>query len=221
MMTQHEQKATTPYIVIEATVGAGKTTLMDLVSERFGLTAYPEPVTNNPFLKDYYYNKALNALRLQFYFAKERVSHTKSVISSGNPGILDRSLFGDGVFAKMLYKMGELSYHEYEVYKDLMGHILETVSPPALMIRLDISVDEAIRRINNRGRSFEVVEKRGYWEELIENYDEFFAAYNHSPVLAIDVNDLDYANNPVHQEIILKMIEDKLVEIGFPIPAIQ
>lgn len=219
MMTQLERKNPTPYIVIEATVGAGKSTLMELVSKEFGLVAYPEPVTNNPYLDKYYHDKERYAFHLQFYFAKERIHHTKSVIASGVPGILDRSVYGDYVFAKMLFDKGILSKHEFEIYTELMHEVLQAIAPPVLMIRLDLSVDEAIRRINKRGRSYEVIEKRSYWEDLRNNYEDFFSNYNHSPVLTIDVNNLDFESNPKDKAYVLDLIRGNLEQLSFPLPA--
>jgi deoxyadenosine/deoxycytidine kinase len=92
--------------------------------------------------------------------------------------------------------------------------MLEHVTPPTLMIYLEISVDGAMRRITKRGRDYEQIVERAYWEKLNSEYSNYFKQYNISPILKINVDNLDFENNAEHREYILSLIKDKIKEIG-------
>ncbi|MGL5822086.1 MAG: deoxynucleoside kinase [Sarcina sp.] len=198
-------------IVIDGVVGVGKSTLMDILAER-GLTAFAEPVVDNPILEKFYYDRARYAFPLQVFFLNKRFKHIKEAAANGNC-VLDRSIYGDVIFAKMLCDKGEMNVEEYDLYKELLENMLEHVKAPKLMIYLEVSVDEAMRRIQKRGRDYEQVVERAYWEELNHEYTTYFSAYDISPILRINVDNLDFENNQQDREMILKLIDDKLAEI--------
>ena len=78
---------------------------------------------------------------------------------------------------------------------------------------LEISVDEAMKRIQKRGRDYEQVVEREYWEKLNNEYREYFENYNVSPILRINVDELDFENIPEDREYVLNLIDEKLSEL--------
>ena len=199
-------------IVIDGNVGVGKSTIMELL-EKEGYTAFPEPVVNNPILDKFYYNRTRWSFPLQIFFLNERFKHIKNCMKLGEHTVQDRSIYGDVIFAKMLCDSGEMTEEEFELYKDLLENMLHHITPPKLMVYLEVSTDEAMKRIKRRGRDYEQIVEREYWDKLNEEYRAYFEGYNISPILKINVDNLNYADNEEDKQYILKLIADKLAEI--------
>lgn len=92
--------------------------------------------------------------------------------------------------------------------------MLDNFSHPTLMISLQIGVDEAISRIKCRGRDYEQIVERSYWEDLNDRYRSFFMNYKDSPLSVIDVTDMDFEHNSKDKEYVMDLINQKLIELG-------
>lgn len=195
-------------IVIDGVVGVGKSTLMEIL-EKNGYIAFKEPVTNNPILDKFYYDRERYSFPLQIYFLNERFKQIKKASQYPN-SVLDRSIYGDVIFAKMLRDNGEMSEVEFQIYLDLFGNMMEHLKAPKLLVYLEISTDEAIKRIKKRGREYEQIVEREYWERLNQNYRDYFEQYSFSPVLKINVDQIDFENNLEDREYVLNLIEKSL-----------
>lgn len=195
-------------IVIDGVVGVGKSTLMEIL-EKNGYIAFKEPVTKNPILDKFYYDRERYSFPLQIYFLNERFKQIKKASQYPN-SVLDRSIYGDVIFAKMLRDNGEMSEVEFQIYLDLFGNMMEHLKAPKLLVYLEISTDEAIKRIKKRGREYEQVVEREYWERLNQNYRDYFEQYSFSPVLKINVDQIDFENNLEDREYVLNLIEKSL-----------
>ena len=198
-------------LVIDGVVGVGKTTLMKIMEER-GYIPFEEPVYNNPILEKFYYDRVRYSFPLQIFFLNKRFKHIKEASLVHN-AVMDRSIYGDVIFAKMLQQSGEMSREEFDLYLELFENMIEHCMPPKLMVYLEISVDEAMKRIQKRGREYEKVVERGYWERLNANYREYFNQYSISPILKINVDNIDFENNHDDREYVIGLIENKLREL--------
>lgn len=199
-------------IVIEGVVGVGKSSLMRHI-QKLGYETFEEPVFDNPILEKFYYDRKRYSFPLQIFFLNKRFKHIKEA-SKIEKAVLDRSIYGDAIFAKLLHINGEMEKVEYDTYEELLENMLEHVQPPKLMIYLEVSVDEAIRRIRKRGLDFEQIVEREYWQNLNDQYTLFFDQYSISPILRINVDNLDFEQNPEDLEYVLKLISDKLEEVN-------
>lgn len=200
-------------ITIDGVVGVGKSTLMDIFTKEKGYMPFEEPVVNNPILDKFYYDRERYSFPLQIFFLNERFKHIKKA-SVQEKAVLDRSIYGDLIFAKMLKDNGEMSEEEFNIYLDLFHNMIEHCKAPALMIYLEVSPEEAMRRIAKRGRDYEQVVESEYWINLNNNYREYFTEYSFSPVLTINVDNRDFENNPEDRAYVMKQIDDKLAELG-------
>ncbi|AAX17574.1 deoxyguanosine kinase [Borrelia turicatae 91E135] len=198
-------------IVIEGLIGVGKTTLGHVLSKEFNIPFYSE--LNNEFtlsmLDKFYKDKSRWAFLVQINFLNERFKLIKSIFKTKG-GILDRSIYGDRVFASLLNDSGYISNDEYKIYLDLLDNMLEHSQKPVLMIYLDCSVDEAERRIKNRNRSFETGIPREYLEGLNEKYLSWYDSYDLSPKLSFDYNSINIFDDK-HKSKLIAFIKDKLV----------
>ncbi len=106
-----------------------------------------------------------------------------------------------------------MTKEEFELYEELLYNMLEHIAKPKLMIYLETGVDSAIEKIKKRGRDYELIVPRQYWESLNHNYREYFESYDISEILKINVDNLDFVENKHDEEYILKLIDDKLKQM--------
>ena len=195
-------------IVVDGVVGVGKSTLMNILVEQ-GYVPFREPVEDNPILDKFYYDRKRYSFPLQVFFLNKRFKQIKEASTIDN-SILDRSIYGDVIFAKMLCDNNEMEKEEFDLYKELLENMLEHLQPPKLMIYLEASVDEAVRRIKKRGRDYEQVVEIEYWKHLNDEYTEYFSHYDKAPILKINVDNLDFENNAEDREKVLNLIDEAL-----------
>lgn len=199
-------------LTIEGTVGCGKSTVSSFMSQRTGLKLYEE-LSNDDTIKlldKFYLDQKRWSFSLQIHFLNERFKMIKDISKSGS-GILDRSIFGDSIFAELLHEDGMMTDEEYRTYSTLLNNMLEHVKMPDLIIYLQCSTDVAIERINKRNRGYESKVKFGYWERLNKKYDEWFNGYVSSPKLLVNVDDIDIFDDEQRKEF-LNRLENKLKE---------
>lgn len=200
-------------ICVDGVVGVGKSSLGKIIAERYNIELYEEPVVNNPILDKYYYDKKRWSFPLQIFFLNKRFQIIKNASKKGSC-VMDRSIYGDVIFSKMLVEDGHMTAEEFELYEELLYNMLEHVEKPKLMIYLETTVDNAISKIAKRGRDYEQIVPRAYWESLDANYREYFSHYDISDIIKINVDELDFVNNEKDREYILGLIDEKLKEIG-------
>ncbi|MEW9123277.1 MAG: deoxynucleoside kinase [Thermotaleaceae bacterium] len=198
-------------ICIDGVVGSGKTTLAEILEKELDIPLYNELSNGSTeiLLDKFYRDRKRWAFTMQIHFLNERFRMIKAVHHHGQ-GLLDRSIFGDRIFASMLYEDGYMSKEEFHTYDTLLDNMLEHSQPPILMIYLKCSVPKAIANIEKRGRSYELIVPTIYWERLNEKYTQWRKEYTLSPLLEIDVDQEDIF---LHQETVLKKIRAKLTEI--------
>lgn len=198
-------------IVVDGVVGVGKSTLMNILTE-MGYTPFAEPVMDNPILERFYYDRVRWSFSLQIFFLNKRFKFIKDAVEMGN-AVMDRSIYGDAIFAKLLNDNGDMTDEEFSLYEELLENMLEHVQAPKLMIYLETSVEAAMKKIVKRGRDYEQVVERDYWEKLNLEYRTYFDNYDISPIVKINVDGLDFENNPKDREYVLGLIRGKLAEI--------
>ncbi len=215
LFSQHlgklQQEGRWNMVVIDAVVGAGKSTLMDILVKERGLMPFEEPVVDNPLLDKFYHDRERYSFSLQIFFLNQRFRHIKEA-SKVDHAVLDRSIYGDLIFARMLHDSGDMSTEEFKLYMDLFENMIEHCKAPRLMVYLELSVDGAIARIQKRGRDYEQIVERGYWERLNHYYAEYFEQYSASPLLKINVDGIDFENKETDRQYVLSLIDAKLAE---------
>lgn len=212
-------------ITIGAMIGAGKTSLAELVANHFNSEVFYESVDDNPILPVFYTasEEEIQAKRypflLQLWFLNTRFKSIKEALIKDN-NVLDRSIYEDWYFAKVNKDLGRISDLEFSLYEDLLNNMLEELEElpkksPDLMIYLSGSFETILERIKKRGREYELDEALvSYYYTLWEGYDNWVKQhYKASEVLIINIDEIDYVNNEEHKQKVLSMIEQKLEEI--------
>ncbi|MBS9339136.1 deoxynucleoside kinase [Fructobacillus sp. M2-14] len=209
-------------IVLAGTIGAGKTSLTDILSEHLGGKAYYESVDNNPILPLFYQDPKKYAFLLQVYFLNTRLEQIMEA-QKEETAILDRSIFEDALLFQLNADLGRATQTEVEIYKDLVNNVLEEVDEehqlktPDLLIHVRVSLKTMLKRIQKRGRPFEQVEQDPdlyqYYKDLNERYEAWFDQYDRSPKLLINGDELNFVEDPAAKEKVLQMIDEKLAEV--------
>ena len=199
-------------INIAGVVGVGKSSLTNLIWENWRYVPFKEPVFDNPLLQKFYYDKKRYAFPLQVFFLNKRFEMCKQAVEYDN-AVMDRSIVEDTIFAKMLRDSGDMDPNEYHIYRELFTNMMEHVIKPDLMVYLKVSPEEAVRRINKRGREYEVQADTEYWYKLSQNYSEFFYDYSWTKLLTIECDELDFVNNDRDQMYVLEEIASHIEEI--------
>ncbi len=185
------------HIGIAGNIGSGKTTLTRLLAKSMNWTPRFEPVDNNPYLADFYKDMQRWSFNLQIYFLNKRFKEVVNIRRSNENVIQDRTIYEDScVFAPNLHKMGLMSTRDYENYKDLFSLMISLVQPPDLMIYLRSSIEHLVGNIQKRGREYEEGIRLDYLKGLNDLYEAWITEYSDGKKLIIDVDKLDFENDP-------------------------
>lgn len=199
------------FITIAGNIGAGKTSLTKLLSEKFGWKPFYESVEDNPYLRDFYADMKKWSFHLQIYFLSKRFNDSQSIIKDDHSVILDRTLYEDGeIFARNLYELGNMTDRDYENYRQLYSILIEYLPKPDLMIYLRSDVDFLTERIKKRSRDFESDIPKEYLERLNGYYEDWISRYNRSNLLIIDVTKIDYVKNSEDLDMVINMVKDRI-----------
>ena len=196
------------YIAIEGVIGVGKTTLARLMQPTFDAEVLLEIFEENPFLSDFYADRARYAFQTQIFFLLSRYrqqnNNIRPILASGRNLLSDYTFAKDALFAGINLKGDELSMY-YKVHEALG----EKIPKPDLLVYLQASTDTLMQRIALRDRPYERQMEREYIDELNQAYDDFFSKpYNHTPILIIETDNLNIIQNTEH----IRLIENRIRE---------
>jgi deoxyadenosine/deoxycytidine kinase len=198
-------------ITIAGNIGAGKSTLTQILSERLGWEAFYEAVDENPYLADFYRDMERWSFHSQIFFLARRVKHYHTLLQRTHSVIQDRSVYEDAeIFARNLFLQGHMSERDYSTYRDLYESIVLFMPPPDLVVYLKASVDTLMHRIALRGRDYERNISPEYLARLNELYEDWISRFDLCPVLTIPADRLDFVAEPRHVDTIVSWMQEKL-----------
>ena len=212
-------------IVVGGMIGLGKSSVAEILGNHFNSEVFYESVDDNPILPLFYSESEEEILKnrypflLQLYFLNTRFKSIKEALYNDN-NVLDRSIYEDLYFAKKNMELGRISELEMNTYEGLLENMLEELKElpkksPDIMVYLKGSFETVMKRINLRGRDFEVDESlKEYYHFLWQDYDNWVNNhYNASEVLIIDMDTMDVVNNEADKHKLIEMVEEKLKEV--------
>lgn len=161
------------FIGISGMIGAGKTTLAHSLSKVLQLPVYEEGVIDNEYLVDFYKDMKRHAFPLQVYLLNKRFRQHQQIIWQGQGGVQDRTIYEDSIFAKMLKDSGLMDERDYRCYIELFNNMANFMRKPTLIVHLDVSPEESLKRIKMRGRDMEKSVTLEYLTNLHRAYEEF------------------------------------------------
>lgn len=195
------------FIAIAGNIGTGKTTLAQMLSDRFGWKAHFEAVAGNPYLADFYGDMNRWSFPLQIYFLNNRFRAHQAISQSTDSAIQDRSIYEDAnIFARNLFEQGDMEKRDYENYLNLYQTMTEFLSPPDIVVYLRKSLPRLKEQIAKRGRDYEKSIPETYLANLNRYYDDWMNSYQFGKKLIIESDDLDFVANPTDFEKITQQI---------------
>ena len=184
-----KSKSKPKHIAVAGNIGAGKTTLTEMLSKHYKWIPNFEDVDHNPYLMDFYEDMPRWSFNLQIYFLNSRLKQLVEIQKGTETVIQDRTIYEDAnIFAPNLHEMGLMSKRDFDNYFHFFQTLKTLVQPPDLLIYLSASVPTLVGQIQKRGREFEENIRLDYLKRLNEYYNKWIAEYKEGPLLVIDVD---------------------------------
>ncbi|MBO0449488.1 deoxynucleoside kinase [Enterococcus sp. MJM12] len=209
-------------IVLAGTIGAGKSSLTEMIANHLNSEAFYESVDDNEVLPLFYQDPNKYAFLLQIYFLNKRFDSIKKALQHED-NVLDRSIYEDSLLFHLNADLGRATATEVQVYDELLANMMQELpfaaqkKHPDLLVHIKVSFETMLARIKKRGREFEQLEYDpslyDYYQELNRRYDAWFENYHESPKLQIDGDLLNFVEDEVAAKEVIQLIDDKLAEI--------
>ena len=180
------------HIAIEGVIGAGKTTLAQMVAENLGGRLVLERFEENPFLPKFYEDPERYSFQTQIFFLLSRYKQQQEFFQA--------DLFHDFVVTDYIFEKDKifayltLADEELRLYETLLAAIEKNIPTPDLVVYLQCSVERLMSNIRSRGRKMEEKMSEEYIRDLNEAYNYFFFRYKASPLLIVRATDIDFVN---------------------------
>lgn len=208
------------FVLVAGNIGTGKTSLTERLGTQLGWQTAYESVVDNPYLADFYKDMAAWAFHLQVFFLGHRAEQHRMLANSKGSAIIDRSIYEDAeIFARAALQLGTITERDYITYRRVFDLVVDYLPRPDLLIMLYAPVDVLVERIRARGREMEQSITAEYLQLLDDLYAGWMSGFDLCPVLSIPTHDLDFVHKPIHLEIVINRIHDKLAgkeEVQFP-----
>ncbi|MFD0993746.1 deoxynucleoside kinase [Tenacibaculum geojense] len=199
------------HVAIAGNIGAGKTTLTKLLAKHYNWEPHFESVDENPYLDDFYAEMERWSFNLQVYFLNSRFRQVLELRKSGKKIIQDRTIYEDAhIFAPNLHAMGLMTNRDFSNYSSLFELMENLVTPPDLLIYLRADISTLVGQIHKRGRDYESSISIDYLSRLNERYEAWISKYTKGKLLIIDVDNLDFVDNPEDLGYIIDRIDSQL-----------
>jgi len=201
------------FLVIEGNIGAGKTTLSEMIAEEYNAKLVLEQFADNPFLPKFYKDQERYSFPLELSFLADRYKQIKSEVL--NLDLFHSFLVSDYYFAKTaIFAQNTLKDDEYRLFRQIFDIVFESMPKPDLYVYLHTNVDQLLKNIASRGRDFEQEIQPEYLEKIQKGYFSFLKGMSSFPILIIDTNNIDFVKNPEDYAALKTAIFDTNYKLG-------
>lgn len=192
------------YIAVEGPVGVGKSALARVLAERIGARLVEENPEENPFLRAYHHDRKKHAFQAQIFFLLSRFQQQQALFQQD---LFSRSTVAEYLFARdRIFASLTLGPDELALYDRVYELLGPRVVKPDLVVYLQARPDVLLGRVRRRGRDSERSIDAAWLEGLAKAYGEFFFHYDDTPLLVVNVSDVDLEGNPDDVEALLAVI---------------
>ncbi len=199
------------HIAIAGNIGAGKTTLTELLSKHYNWQVQYEDTSTNPYLSDFYEDMHRWSFNLQIYFLNSRYQQILDIRKGLKTVIQDRTIYEDAhIFAPNLHDMNLMSSRDFDNYYELFRIMSSQVEPPDLLIYLKSSIPKLVQHIHTRGRDYEGNMSLDYLKKLNERYESWIDSYQEGKLLIINNDQMDFKNNPEDLGLVIEMVDAEI-----------
>jgi deoxyadenosine/deoxycytidine kinase len=199
------------HIAVAGNIGAGKTTLTELLSKHYRWIPQFEDVDHNPYLFDFYEDMPRWSFNLQIYFLNTRLNQLLDIQRGTETVVQDRTIYEDAhIFAPNLHEMGLMGKRDFDNYFHFFETLKTMVQAPDLLIYLKASVPTLVAQIQKRGREYEENIRLDYLKRLNEFYNKWIEHYKEGPLLVVDVDKNKFAENDEHLGEVIRRVDSQL-----------
>lgn len=198
------------FITIEGNIGAGKTTLSNILAQKLNAKLILEEFADNPFLPKFYEKPDQYAFPLELFFMAERYKQLKDFLNTQD--LFQQVTISDYLFTKcLLFAKVNLPSEEFRLYQKLFDIIHQQISVPDILIYLHAPVQKLQDNIKKRNRSYEQDIKDDYLFNLQETYTSYIKQHNIKTIF-IDASNADFMVNDKHVQVVLDALQKDLPE---------
>lgn len=199
------------HIAVAGNIGAGKTTLTEMLAKHYKWIPNFEDVDHNPYLMDFYEDMPRWSFNLQIFFLNSRLRQLVDIQQGTETIIQDRTIYEDAnIFAPNLHEMGLMSKRDFDNYYHFFQTLKTLVQPPDLLIYLNASVPTLVGQIQKRGREYEENIRLDYLKRLNEYYNKWIGEYKEGKLLVIDVDKNKFAERDEDFGEIIRKVDAEL-----------
>lgn len=214
-------------LLIAGTIGAGKSSLTDMLSQEMNSRPFYENVDDNEVLPLFYSNPEKYTFLLQIFFLNKRFLAMKDALKQAD-NVLDRSIYEDSLLFHLNADLGRVSQDEVLQYDNLLDTMLkelEHIAPkkrPDLLVHIKVSFDVMLDRIEKRGRDYEQIaanpELYDYYRMVNERYQQWYDNFDICPKIQIDGDRYDFVADPQAAETVIKQIKEETNKLNLQEP---
>lgn len=192
------------FITIEGNIGAGKTTLSELLANKLNARLILEAFSDNPFLPKFYENPKQYAFPLELFFMAERFKQLKDTLQTD---LFQKITISDYLFTKcLLFAKVNLEEEEFKLYQKLFQIILQQLIFPDILIYLHAPVQKLQSNIKKRQRSYEQSIPDHYLLDIQDTYLNYIQQQN-LVTLFVDASNADFLHNEAHLQVIVDALD--------------
>lgn len=196
------------FIAIAGNIGAGKSTLTNLLSEAFGWEPFYEAAAENPYLADFYADMRQWSFHSQVFYLGKRLEHHRQLVDHPGSVVQDRTVYEDAeIFARNLYEQGQMSERDYDAYRRLYRAVSSFLPPPDLIVYLRGSVETLIERIEQRGNAYERNIAPDYLQQLNRLYEAWIEDWTACPVIHVEMESNDFLHKRADLDAVITQIQ--------------
>ena len=201
------------FLVIEGNIGAGKTTLSEMIAEEYNAKLVLEQFADNPFLPKFYKDQERYSFPLELSFLADRYKQIKSEVL--NLDLFHPFMVADYYFAKTaIFAQNTLKDDEYRLFRQIFDIVFESMPKPDLYVYLHANVDRLLKNIAMRGRDYEQEIQPEYLDKIQKGYFGFLKQISSFPILIIDTNNIDFVQNPTDYQTLKNAIFNTDYKLG-------
>ncbi len=198
------------FVTIEGNIGAGKTTLANILSKHYNARLVLEEFADNPFLPKFYENPEQYAFPVELFFMAERYKQLKDLLQTKD--MFQSITISDYLFTKcLLFAKVNLLNDEFRLYQKLFDIINPQILQPEILIYLHTPVNKLKENIKKRNREYEQNIPGDYLFQLQETYTQYIKQHN-IKTLFVDASNADFIDNPEHVKIITDALDKEYNE---------
>jgi deoxyguanosine kinase len=192
------------FIAIEGAIGAGKTSLVNLLGDQYDARLILEDTESNPFISKFYEDKEAYSFQTQVFFLLSRYNQYMQLAQRdlfNSVVVIDYLFQRDKIFARL-----NLEDHEFSLYEQIFN-LIDTKAPkPDLVIYLQASTEVLKERVAKRGREYEAFMDHDYLDSVNKSFNNFFFYYSETPLLVINTNEIDFVEKKCDLDELIKKI---------------